>query len=527
MIFLTALVFIIIFSVLILAHEFGHFAMAKRAGVKIEEFGFGLPPRMFGIKKGETIYSINWIPFGGFVRMLGEDGSDADALKSKRSFVNQSFWNQTKIVCGGVFMNFLLALLLLTFGFLIGIQPLIADSDGFYKAIKAGQIDLEPGVLIMSSTDDALKAGDRILKVNGVTLDSIEKWSAYVKALNTGGSMELLVSRDRDLFASKVDKVNLAKMQISPTYINRMVYFADENSLFDQKLNGGDVILSLDGIQIFDSEDLRRAIGGKTSVDIAYFRPGEGLLETNVMLPASYPVISYIENASPAEVAGLTVGDKVKMIGDKRILSAQDVLEATKAATGDNIRYTIVRNGNEISYDIALRAEDRRVGVAVADLITQPTELSFYESLVPETIMKIHEVRYGLRAPVQALSDMWHLGKLTALMFVKVLANFVKGGDVPAGVSGPVGIAQMTYVFLQDGFAAIIRFVALLSLSLGVINILPIPALDGGRFLFILVQGITGKKANPRIEGWIHGAGFIFLLLFIAYVTFNDVLRLF
>ena len=101
----------------------GHFAAAKRAGVKVEEFGFGLPPRIWGIKKGETLYSINWIPFGGFVRMLGEDASSHD----KRSFSNQSFWVQTKIVCAGVFMNLLMSFLLLTFGFLIGIEPLFGE----------------------------------------------------------------------------------------------------------------------------------------------------------------------------------------------------------------------------------------------------------------------------------------------------------------------------------------------------------------------------------------------------------------
>lgn len=510
MIFLTALVFIVIFSVLILVHEAGHFWMAKRAGVKIEEFGFGLPPRMFGIKKGETIYSINWIPFGGFVRMLGEDAVDADALKSKRSFVNQSFWNQTKIVCGGVFMNFALAFLLLTFGFLIGIQPLIADSESFYAAIEKGQIEMEAGFV------DTI-TGDRILKANGSVLNSIEDWNT----LDAGA--ELLVSRGSDLFIVEASE----KMEVAPTYINRMIYLSDKNSLFDQKLKSGDVILSVEGIQIFDAAGFMKAMAGKTSIDVSYFRPGQGVFESNVLLPPMYPVISYIERASPAEEAGLAVGDKVKTIDGKRILSAEDVVEATNAFGGDTIGYTVIRDGAEISFNVPLRAEDRRVGVAVANLIVQATELSFYEGLAPETIMKIHDVRYGLRAPVQALSDMWHLGKLTAVMFVKVLGNFVSGGSVPAGVSGPVGIAQMTYVFLQDGFAAIIRFTALLSLSLGVINILPIPALDGGRFLFILVQGITGKKANPRVESWIHGAGFIFLLLFIAYVTFNDVLRLF
>ena len=106
-ILLTIVVFILIFSFLILIHEFGHFTAAKRAGVKVEEFGFGLPPRIFGVKKGETLYSINWIPFGGFVRMLGEDSSSKKARNSKRSFVNQPLRTQAWIVSAGVVMNLL------------------------------------------------------------------------------------------------------------------------------------------------------------------------------------------------------------------------------------------------------------------------------------------------------------------------------------------------------------------------------------------------------------------------------------
>src|SRR3989338_7634716 len=112
LIILKIVVLILIFSVLVLIHELGHFVMAKRAGVKVEEFGFGLPPRIWGKKKGETIYSINLIPFGGFVRMLGEDSGDPDSAKNKRSLVNQSVWVQTKIVCAGVFMNLLLSFVL-------------------------------------------------------------------------------------------------------------------------------------------------------------------------------------------------------------------------------------------------------------------------------------------------------------------------------------------------------------------------------------------------------------------------------
>ncbi len=111
-------------------------------------------------------------------------------------------------------------------------------------------------------------------------------------------------------------------------------------------------------------------------------------------------------------------------------------------------------------------------------------------------------------------------------MIGNVFGSIFSSGEVPEGVAGPVGIAQMTGVYLQEGFVALMRFTALLSLSLAVINIFPFPALDGGRFLFILIELVRGKPVDSRIEGWIHSFGFLLLLGVIVLVTFKDVVRL-
>src|SRR3989339_74131 len=124
-ILITVIVFLIIFSVLILIHECGHFFAAKRAGVKVEEFGFGLPPRLFGIKRGE-------------------DSTTKESKGSKRSFENQSLRAQAFIVCAGVLMNLLLAFVLLTIGFTVGIEPLISTEEDFLNEIRNGTVNVEP-----------------------------------------------------------------------------------------------------------------------------------------------------------------------------------------------------------------------------------------------------------------------------------------------------------------------------------------------------------------------------------------------
>jgi len=138
---LTILVFFLIFSLLIVIHELGHFMMARRHGVKVEEFGFGLPPKLWSKKVGETEYSINAIPFGGFVRLLGEDSHDKKAKTSPKSFSRKTLFQRFQIVFAGVAMNFLLAWLLLSIGFTVGMQPLLVNGDDFLQAVREGRVN--------------------------------------------------------------------------------------------------------------------------------------------------------------------------------------------------------------------------------------------------------------------------------------------------------------------------------------------------------------------------------------------------
>ncbi|MDP4001685.1 MAG: site-2 protease family protein, partial [bacterium] len=139
---LTAIIFIIVIGVLVLVHEFGHFIMAKRAGMKVEEFGFGFPPRLYSWKKGETVYSFNWIPFGGFVKILGEDGD----TREPRSFASASFLNRLLVLVAGVVMNFLLAAFLLMIVNFFGLRIGLIDGDtGSAQNIKVQIVSVTAG----------------------------------------------------------------------------------------------------------------------------------------------------------------------------------------------------------------------------------------------------------------------------------------------------------------------------------------------------------------------------------------------
>jgi len=147
--------------------------------------------------------------------------------------------------------------------------------------------------------------------------------------------------------------------------------------------------------------------------------------------------------------------------------------------------------------------------------------------MVPTSVLEIKDAKYGFFA---SFAESWHeIGRLSVLTF-GMLKSFVGQlfieGTVAENISGPVGIAQMTYVFLQEGFASLIRFTALLSLGLGTFNIVPFPGLDGGRFAFLAFEGITGRKPNRKVEAMFHSVGFMLLMLLMIVVTYKDIVRI-
>ncbi|MEX2052937.1 MAG: site-2 protease family protein, partial [Candidatus Paceibacterota bacterium] len=161
---MTILIFIIILSILVFVHEFGHFITAKRAGMKVEEFGFGFPPRIFGIKKGETTYSINWIPFGGFVKILGENGEDKD---DPRSFAAAKAKIRAKVIVAGVVMNILLAMLLLAIGNAVGIRVGLIDEE---LTKQAGDVRVQ--IVQIAQGSPAEEAGITVLdEIVGLSVD--------------------------------------------------------------------------------------------------------------------------------------------------------------------------------------------------------------------------------------------------------------------------------------------------------------------------------------------------------------------
>jgi len=189
---LTAIVFILILSILVLIHEFGHYYTARKLGVKVEEFGIGFPPRIWGYKSKKTgiIYSINWIPLGGFVKIKGEEGGHRD---EKDSFSHKKIWKRIVIVSAGVFMNFVLACALLAIGFTVG-APQVVDPNMDEARLENPKVQVYEVLPDSPAQKAGIKAGDAIVSINGQKVEKPEQLTDYIQQ-KENQEVELKVKR--------------------------------------------------------------------------------------------------------------------------------------------------------------------------------------------------------------------------------------------------------------------------------------------------------------------------------------------
>jgi len=352
--FLSVITFIAVLSILVLAHELGHFFAARKNGGWVEEFGFGYPPKIWGKKIGETLYSINLLPLGGFVRLHGEQTEDG-VTKPDRAFINKNKKVRFVILSAGVVMNFLLAVVC------------FAVFYGF----------------------------------SGVPRET--------------------------------DKV----------------------------------------------------------------------------------IISGVVKESPADIAGIKPSDVVLAVDDRTIFSMDDFSNLIRERKGKETKLQILSEGEKDpkSINIIPRVDVPENEGPLGVLITQ-TEI-YFPPLFQRPFLGVY---FGFK---EALYWGWQV-----LNGLYLMTQNIFKGQMPKDIAGPVGIFAITSEVAKVGILPLINFLGIFSVNLAVINFLPIPALDGGRFLFIVIEKIFGRKVVPKVEAAVHGAGMIFLLSLFALITFVEIRRL-
>lgn len=385
--FTTVIIFILVLSVLVFAHELGHFWTARRFGIRVEEFGFGFPPRAVGWYKNRfgrrvkvvgsrtfeslsdseveklqpakdaTIYSLNWLPVGGFVKIKGENG---DGRNDEDSFASKAIWKRSVVLAAGVIMNVILAWGLFSVGYMIGLPQ------------STGELG-------------------------------------------------------------------------------------------------------------------KHAIVSEEAVLVAEVLPN-----------------------TPAERAGLLVGDKIISVDGEKVRTEKDLQEKISLRGGREINLALERDGS----DLEIKAE--------------PQAAEGGKATVGIVIFSAGTVRYPFfPALLEGAKTVGWTLKEIVVAFVGLFGDIFSGVNVGDQFAGPIGIANITGQAARLGLVYLLQFTALLSLNLAIINILPFPALDGGRILFLLIEKLKGRPMRKEFENLANTIGFYLLMALIVFITYKDIAKLF
>lgn len=348
---MTIILFIIVLLVTVLVHELGHFIAAKKSGMAVEEFGFGIPPRLWSWKKGETLYSINALPFGGFVKIAGENGIENGTPLDKQ-FESKPWWKQSIVLVAGVVCNILLAIFLFTISFSLG---------------------------------------------------------------------------------------------------------------------------------------------------------------TPTISPTGTPTVIHITDNSPVDEAGIKVGDVINQVSKGQQVVTDIDTTAMKAlinGSTEPIDITYTRGKDTSTVSVSPKDTDGNVALGIG-----VEKVTLEHSSVPEAFGK-------------ALKQ---TGNITSSIFKTVgnlLGKLVTGKEQTEQLIGPIGLAKEVRNASAIGFAYLLSFTAMISINLAVINILPFPALDGGRLIIVLLERIFNRKFSKKIVGMIHAGGFILLIGLMIILSVGDIGRL-
>ncbi|MAS83615.1 MAG: RIP metalloprotease RseP [Legionellales bacterium] len=447
----SLLAFIVSIGILITFHEYGHFCVAKFFDVKILRFSIGFGKSIF-IKhfgKDETEFSIAALPLGGYVKMLDSREGNVAKNEMNREFNGKPLWQRFCIVLAGPVFNFILAIILYTVIYTVGVQglkPIIGEVESSSMGAKSGFV-----------------AKQEIVSVNGI---------------------------------------------ITPTWSNVV------DSLVSQTVSGDTAkitVKDIDGIQKSVYLDLSR-------ISIDEIADGKLLKKIGIVIEKLEiaPIIGDIVKNSPGEASGLQKNDKIIAVNDEIIESWDEWVEIIRRSPNQQLNIDILRN--ETIKNIALVPENilengKNIGrIGVRPEITD----DLYESYFALEQYSLH------LAILKAFDKTWEMSVLT----LKVLGKIIIGDASVKNLSGPISIAKYAGQSASIGFTALLTFLAIVSISLGVLNLLPIPLLDGGHLVYYIIEFITGRPVSDSMQIIGQQIGIVLLLSLMSIALYNDFIRL-
>ena len=515
------LLIIPILAVLVLAHEFGHFFAARSVGVEVEEFGLGIPPRAKGWRRNGVLWSLNWIPFGGFVRVKGEDGSDMSPGSMNSKGPLQRAW----FLVAGSMMNFLLAIILSIL--IVAFQGVPDTTSNIYVATVAGGSPAEGA---------DWQPGDSIYAIDGQVITSTGQLQAAMRE-HLGEEVGVTIRRGDQLIETTVVPRENPPSGQGATGIEIQEGVRSTLKVTDVESGSvaaaagwqpGDRILSINGITLESEAQARNLFVGGQGTDLAVVLERDGQqVETTIPMPTPAVVLTQVEQGSPAAQAMFYPGDQIVAIDGQPVTDAQSFVDLLGAAAGSTVAVDVQREGRDVTIDLAVPAAES--GSSIIEVIGVNGRVdSPYEALgVDGIVARTFESVPASQVIPEGLAQFWDI---TTGTFAG-LRDMVTQGVNPDDLVGPVGMGQMTSELLTQSalpaWVTIATIMVVISVGLGVLNLLPLPALDGGRLLFVLIEVLRGgRRISPEKEGLVHLAGMVILLGIMFIVAFGDVSRI-
>ncbi|MDE8602059.1 RIP metalloprotease RseP [Marinomonas sp. RSW2] len=440
---------VVALGLLITFHEFGHYFVARRCGVKVLRFsvGFGRPIYRYVGKTG-TEYTLAMIPLGGYVRMLDErEGNVPESLRSQ-AFNTKTVWQRIAIVAAGPIANFILAVVIYALVALLGVQSI---------APKVGQIEQDTPI-----SQTQIQAGDELVSIAGESVASWEDVNLVLAGL-IGKTGIIIVRYQPD---------GLSSLQEDSVRLNRWLVGDEPNNLI-------------------------KAFG---------LAPWQPLI---------LPIIAQVVEGGAAAEAGFFPGDKVLTVNDQPVANWQQFVALVQASPSKTLIVEVQREQGSTKLSLLPKSTEQNGKViGYAGLAVVPPKWD--ESL-------IREQYYG---PFDALSyGVAQTSKMVSLT-VSSIGKMIQGLISVDNLSGPITIAKVASASADSGLQSFLKFMAYLSVSLGVLNLLPIPMLDGGHLLFFGIEAIRRKPVSEKIQSMAYRVGASLLFALMAIAIFNDIARL-
>jgi regulator of sigma E protease len=440
---------VILLGVMILIHELGHFWAALAVGVKVETFSIGFGPRLFGFRRGETDFRVSAIPFGGYVRMLGEQpgqsvvlqaaeldrerGEGVEETVDPRAFYAKPRWQRAIVILAGPLMNVVLAVAIVAGLYMYAFPKEVEPADPVITSVAAGSAASQTG----------LQAGDKIVQI-GNKRDPNWQDVITMESLNANRPLPVIIERQGQ--------------RLSYAVTPRM-----------------------------DPKEGMGVAGWNGEEDVQ---------------------VGQVLKNSPAEAAGLRTNDLLLSVNEQPVLSPLVLRDAITRSAGKPVNIKFMR-------------DNRVETVSVTPAPTNDRSLPWHIGIGFKYRVEI--VRLGVGP---AVVESIKVNSQNATMIFRVLGSILERRVSPKALAGPIGIAQMSSEAAQQGPLSFLLLMSMVSLNLAIFNLLPIPILDGGTLLLLIIEMLLQREVSLQVKETVFKLGFVFLMMIVVFVIYNDISRI-